>query len=128
MFDRQYPSGNSLMKVRYDEYLKSDEWARKRMLARRRARQRCQVCNEGQLSLHVHHRTYENIYRERNEDLIVLCVRCHALFHDRMPKLTVEDQQVEFMRLYAIHGESMFTPEEQARREECDAIMRMLET
>jgi 5-methylcytosine-specific restriction endonuclease McrA len=69
----------------YREYLKTKHWQRVRTGAVRRAKSRCQLCNEpGQL--HVHHRTYERLGAERNSDLIALCEDCHAKFHAKLPK------------------------------------------
>jgi 5-methylcytosine-specific restriction endonuclease McrA len=69
-------------KQQYREYLKSDHWREISAEARRRAENRCQVCNsDGELN--VHHRTYERIGNERQSDLTVLCARCHKLFHNR---------------------------------------------
>lgn len=46
----------------YSEYLQTKHW----QMQRREALER------------THHRTYENIGNERNEDLIVLCDRCQV--------------------------------------------------
>ena len=70
----------------YDEYLKSPHWQRMATLARERAGNRCQVCNADVL-MEVHHRTYERMGHEQLEDLTALCPRCHALYHEAMPKL-----------------------------------------
>ena len=70
----------------YDEYLKSPHWQRMATLARERAGNRCQVCNADGL-MEVHHRTYERMGHESLNDLTVLCPRCHALYHEAMPKL-----------------------------------------
>lgn len=91
--------GRSRMKERYNAYLLSPEWDAKRKSAKRRAKNRCQVCNAGHLPLHTHHRTYENIYKEKPADLTVLCAVCHALFHDRLPKVSHRDlDQDQFFR------------------------------
>lgn len=66
----------------YHEYLKTEHWNETRLAALKRARFRCQVCNIGDVSLHVHHRTYENRGRELTRDLIVLCEKCHLTFHE----------------------------------------------
>jgi 5-methylcytosine-specific restriction endonuclease McrA len=65
----------------YEEYLQSPEWRLKRAKTVRRAGYRCQVCNR-RGPLHVHHRSYENLGRERTRDLVVLCDGCHRLFHE----------------------------------------------
>ncbi len=66
----------------YNDYLQSEGWQRVRGAALRRAEYRCQVCNAfGWLD--VHHRTYERVGREELGDLVVLCRKCHALFHNK---------------------------------------------
>ena len=69
----------------YREYLKSDKWKQKATRKRKQAGNKCQLCNKGTLTLHVHHRTYENIYKEKLADLIVLCEKCHEKFHGIRP-------------------------------------------
>ena len=65
-------------------YLRTNHWQHRRLMALRRAGWRCQVCNEEASKgkpLDVHHRTYERRGAEKAEDVIVLCRRCHELFH-----------------------------------------------
>lgn len=64
----------------YGDYLRTPEWGQTRKGALRRARYRCQACNTSD-PLDVHHRTYERLGAERNDDLIALCRGCHSLFH-----------------------------------------------
>lgn len=77
--------GEDIMnKTEYQKYLASSEWQGKRTGALERDGYRCQLCSitndEG--TLHVHHNTYDNVGDEANEDLIVLCGKCHSLFHN----------------------------------------------
>jgi len=65
----------------YREYLLTAEWQARRKEALRRAGYRCQTCAEPG-KMHVHHRTYVNRGAERPSDLIVLCFKCHELFHE----------------------------------------------
>lgn len=65
----------------YDEYLRSEQWQERRAYAVRRALERCQVCNRGDLPLNVHHRTYHRLGAEFDADLTVLCRSCHKLYH-----------------------------------------------
>lgn len=67
----------------YEDYLKTAYWAAKRRVAILRAKGRCQVCNSN-ISLQVHHRTYERRGCEHAADLTVLCKRCHERHH--LPK------------------------------------------
>ena len=65
----------------YSEYLKTEGWKGRRLKALDRAGNRCQVCNSAERP-EVHHRTYERLGHERAADLVVLCRKCHQLFHD----------------------------------------------
>lgn len=67
----------------YLAYLASPEWRARVEAAKRRAGWRCQLCNVDRwfARLDVHHRTYERLGRERDEDLLVLCRHCHDIFH-----------------------------------------------
>lgn len=67
----------------YAEYLQTDHWQETRKRALKRARFKCQLCSRNG-TLHVHHRTYENLGDESNADLIVLCESCHGKFHDKI--------------------------------------------
>jgi 5-methylcytosine-specific restriction endonuclease McrA len=69
-------------KEEYASYLKSPEWKARREAALEAALWACQVCNRDS-ALQVHHRCYERVGEERQEDLIVLCDDCHGLFHRR---------------------------------------------
>lgn len=67
----------------YYAYMASDQWALKRAAALARVRYTCQRCG-GRHKLEVHHRTYERFGGdEHNEDLEVLCERCHDAEHRR---------------------------------------------
>ena len=67
--------------MEYEQYIKSDEWKKRREWALTFWNRRCAICF-GRDNLHVHHRTYKRLGCENLNDLIVLCERCHELFHD----------------------------------------------
>lgn len=69
-------------KVEYKEYLKSKHWQNTRLKALEVAGYKCQLCSSKD-SLNVHHNTYENKGNEDLKDLVVLCRKCHAKFHDK---------------------------------------------
>jgi hypothetical protein len=71
----------------YYSYLKTDHWRDVRQAALVRAGHKCQLCSATQL-LEVHHNTYERLGCERPEDLVVLCDRCHTVFHVQRDKRT----------------------------------------
>jgi len=68
-------------KEKYHEYLLSEKWASLRIKKIAEAGGKCQMCNKN-VSLQVHHRTYDNIFNEKLSDLIVLCKYCHKKFHN----------------------------------------------
>lgn len=68
------------MNIPYKEYLQSETWKRKREYKLQEAGHKCQLCNDTD-RLEVHHRTYDTIFNEPPNDLIVLCNKCHSYFH-----------------------------------------------
>jgi 5-methylcytosine-specific restriction endonuclease McrA len=71
--------------VEYSEYLQSKHWNIMRAEALKRAGNKCQACGSRH-HLNVHHNTYEHLWQEEPEDMVVLCSRCHQVFHDSLPK------------------------------------------
>ncbi len=71
-----------LVLYRYNkhQYLRSPEWKSKRLQALKSAGYSCQMCG-AQTSLHVHHITYTNLYRETPADLACVCEHCHSAIH-----------------------------------------------
>lgn len=66
----------------YDQYLKSDTWKRKRVIALNRANNKCQLCKSG-VNLQVHHNEYSKWGTEEPHQLIVLCGSCHQKHHNK---------------------------------------------
>lgn len=66
----------------YSEYIVSPAWKNKADAAKQRAGYRCQVCNrhKNEVILDAHHRTYERLGHERDEDITVLCRECHEMY------------------------------------------------
>jgi hypothetical protein len=54
----------------YQEYLKTQEWLRRRAVKLKIAEYRCQLCNDSE-GLQVHHRPYECLGCEKMDDLLV---------------------------------------------------------
>jgi hypothetical protein len=63
-------------RAEYEAYLHSKGWKAKRGYKLWHAGYRCEVCGAKD-GLEVHHKTYERLGRERDEDLVVLCPTCH---------------------------------------------------
>lgn len=70
-------------KMSYKDYLSTSYWKFVSYLVKKKAKNKCQLCNSN-ISLNVHHRTYEHKGYEINylEDLTVLCEKCHQKFHE----------------------------------------------
>lgn len=64
---------------RYRKYLQSDWWKQRRneIVEQRKV---CEICGSSK-NLEVHHLTYENIGHEKDEDLKLLCCKCHRKVH-----------------------------------------------
>ena len=75
-------SPHDLRALPYKEYLQTPHWKRQRADKVRAAGYRCQFCNRGSVLFNVHHRTYERLGEELDEDLTVLCSDCHNTFHE----------------------------------------------
>ena len=74
-------------KKEYASYLQSSHWQQRRRIAIEHSGPTCERCGFprwlSQIAysqdLHVHHLSYENLGAEPEEDLSVLCVRCHEV-------------------------------------------------
>ena len=81
------------MNKEYKKYLESTEWAELRIDLFLERGFSCEKCNKkfkSQKGLEMHHKTYENIFNEEPEDLIILCSSCHRYEH-RKPKNKIKD-------------------------------------
>lgn len=101
----------------YDQYLKTDHWTAVRESALARAGYRCQACARLH-GLGVHHNSYENLTYEAAEDLMVLCERCHAIFHEVLPMANLIDyaRLVDFV---ALNPDDTDQPEDASLRSRC---------
>lgn len=63
------------------KYREQPEWQVRRVQALTRAGYKCQTCSSRDMTLDVHHNSYENYGDERPQDLVVLCRSCHQKFH-----------------------------------------------
>ncbi len=71
----------------YLAYLNSPDWRRVRNRALKLAGWQCSRC-PSKRELQVHHKTYERLGKERDEDLDVLCENCHRGEHLENPDQT----------------------------------------
>lgn len=70
-------SNLSAWRERYEAVLRSPRWLALRARLIRECDRRCQRCNRKSDPLQLHHRTYERLGEERDEDVEVLCLECH---------------------------------------------------
>lgn len=68
-------------KAEYQAYLNSPKWQATRKRLYKLYDYKCDSCGSPK-NLCVHHITYENLGEEKDEDLVVLCQRCHRQLHD----------------------------------------------
>lgn len=69
------------MRPDYDEYMKSMAWFRRRDAYFREYRYECH-CGEKR-AIELHHKTYERLGAERDEDFVPLCGDCHKHVHEQ---------------------------------------------
>jgi hypothetical protein len=67
-------------KEEYHNYLKSPEWKAFRKLAFEHYGRKCSECDRTK-TLQIHHKTYDNIFNEKLEDVVVLCEYHHKKVH-----------------------------------------------
>ncbi len=70
----------SHLRRRYDKYLLSHEWRKKKEKTHRRDGYRCVVCGHN-VRRDTHHLTYERVFVEKISDLVTLCPGCHLEVH-----------------------------------------------
>ena len=63
-------------RLRYEDYIESDRWRRKRVQALKHYRGRCLICGELGAD-EVHHATYIHLGAERMHELATLHSECH---------------------------------------------------
>lgn len=111
-------------KVRYQEYLKSAVWDKKRKAVLKRANYTCEGCGEKNNSLEVHHLTYERKGMELLTDLVAYCSICHQFAHGNTNTDTIVD-----WHMY-LHSYTDYKPKElkdMNENEKMAYILKMIE-
>lgn len=66
----------------YNKYLTSKKWHKKRLEIAKLHNYKCEICKKYTPShFHIHHKTYEHLGNERNNELMFLCEECHVKLH-----------------------------------------------
>lgn len=76
----QYRSVQPIHPIDYKEYLQSDEWRLKRNKLLNHRGYKCENCSSKK-NLQIHHLTYERLGFELDNDLVILCQKCHESVH-----------------------------------------------
>lgn len=69
------------MDNKYREYLISKKWASLKRAVHFFYEDECFICRSRK-DLHVHHKTYERLFHEDLDDLVLVCSDCHQKIHD----------------------------------------------
>ena len=69
------------MNNKYNQYLLTDKWRAIADECKSLANHTCNRCGSNK-SLQAHHKTYDNVYNEVQEDLECLCRMCHEDHHE----------------------------------------------
>ena len=67
--------------MNYKQYIKSNERKQKRQKYIIEKWNKCEICFKKSKHLHLHHRNYDNVWNEKEWDLILLCWICHKKIH-----------------------------------------------
>lgn len=102
VLEEQEKLARSLEKPKYSEYIKSKTWQykKRRLLGEK---PKCAVCSTIQ-NVHIHHKSYKRLGKERKEDLVALCGQCHRTFHELHSTQTVMVKKTnQFIKEYRQH-------------------------
>ena len=85
----------------YHIYLQTEHW-QKLSQKKRRECQNCVVCGERE-NLCVHHQRYSDTmgsthFREKDNDLLVLCGKCHSAWHHSSRKICMTNKDIKRLR------------------------------
>jgi phage terminase large subunit GpA-like protein len=67
--------------IAYHEYIHSDLWRIRCSEYKLKINNRCEHCGN-MTFLQLHHIRYTNLGKEKDEDLIALCEKCHKKIHN----------------------------------------------
>lgn len=72
----------------YYEYIKSPEWHSLKIDIIQARGCKCERCNKKKhpAKLQLHHLTYERLFNEESQDLMLVCRRCHMKEHGLIKK------------------------------------------
>ena len=80
MYDYSNECAQELGYTSYGQYLASSHWRKARKRKLQAAQGKCERCGSEEC-LQIHHKSYDNLGCEHEEELQVLCRRCHDYIH-----------------------------------------------
>ncbi len=99
-----WKNGVNEWRRRYDRYMLSPEWKKKRAGVFARAGNVCAVCKQPSKRLQAHHVDYRRAGKERPEDLRAVCKPCHETIHamptSRQPFIPMDAETRRLARDY----------------------------
>ena len=79
-------AANRRKEFKYETYINSSKWRAVRLRIYEKRGKCCEICNASHGIFHVHHLHYGTLGMEADEDLQVLCKKCHWKEHEKRPK------------------------------------------
>lgn len=86
----------------YQHYIKSEEWYQLKIDLLNKRGCKCEKCGikKRPTSLHIHHISYERLFNEKPEDLMILCPICHMKEHGLIKKKIYKPRKHKKQRKY----------------------------
>lgn len=78
--DSKLPVEGDTYRERYDHYINSKRWQKRRIAYYAVHDKRCRACDSTE-QIHLHHHTYARMGYEHDDDLVPLCESCHTQVH-----------------------------------------------
>jgi len=69
--------------IKKSNYYKTEWWRERRIEALEDADHICDICGTKK-NLHIHHKHYNSLFKEKEGDLVCLCKECHEDLHGRL--------------------------------------------
>ena len=81
---------------KYKEYIKSAEWRQRRERYYLTHMKECRAC-KSTYRVSLHHLSYRNVGKEKDEELVPLCWQCHEEYHEKYGTKDVENLSNAFI-------------------------------
>lgn len=79
--DEYYEKESAFIGKNYRKYLRTEHWV-EFSEQQKNDRPNCEECGETE-QLHCHHKHYQTLFRERPQDVAILCNSCHQREYDK---------------------------------------------